>query len=56
MGWTPPAPGSKDNFYREWQANTDGERRAIAREVLRAFTQVYGLMPHQPLVVELNLE
>jgi len=56
MGWTPPAHGSKDNFCREWQANTDGERRAIAREVMQAFRQVYGLRSDELIRVELVLE
>lgn len=54
MGWCPPA--GSPNFSREWQAVDDGDRLAVAREVMRVFAEVYGVEPHQPLQVELVLE
>ena len=55
LGWNRPGEANS-NFHREWKADTDLEREAIAGEVMRAFVEVYGCAPDQPLDVEINLD
>ncbi|MBN1284478.1 MAG: hypothetical protein JXB47_03690 [Anaerolineae bacterium] len=54
LGWQPPQ--GEANFSRTWQAHTDQDREAIAREVMRAFTEVYGVPPGAAVDVHVNLE
>lgn len=56
MGWNHPSQGGTPNFFREWQATNDQQRLTIAHEVMRAFVEVYGATPHQPLIVDLMLD
>ncbi len=53
LGWK-PAPATP-NFYRTWKAADDNDRRLIAQEVMRAFTEVYGLPRNRAIEVELTI-
>ena len=57
MGWNAPRQSSNfKNFYREWEAASDGDRLQIARETVRVMVEVYGWAPGQSLQVELVLQ
>ena len=43
-GWHPPS-ADKGNFYQEWQARTDEDRIAIAKEILGIFYGSVWLNP-----------
>ena len=55
LGWNPPGEDFT-NFHREWHADSDLERQAIAQEVMRAFVEVYGCAAGRPLGVEISLD
>jgi len=55
LGWRLDSTQSP-NFHREFEAQDEADRTAIAELVLRTLTEVYGLLPTQPLVVHLALE
>jgi len=58
LGWQRPSSDQdgSPNFYQDWQIGRDEARLALARLVLRTLEEVYGLLPDQPLVVNLALE
>lgn len=51
MGWHLPDSG-RGNFSRYWEATNDDQRLLIAREIMRAFVEVYGCLPNQPISVK----
>ncbi len=53
LGWNPSSSGP--NFSRTCKASSDYERVVIAREVMRAFEQAYGIPSDQTLIVELHI-
>ena len=55
LGWQPPTPGMM-NYSREWLANTDEARLAIAKLIMQTFIEGYGIASDSPLEVILNLE
>lgn len=56
LGWQAPAPGESDNYYRDFDARDDAQRRRIAEAVLRALTDVYAVPANRELEIELTLE
>jgi hypothetical protein len=56
LGWQLPQPGEEGNFFREWQAASDGDRLGVARFLLQTLTEVYGVPDDEPLDVNLVLE
>lgn len=56
MGWNPPPPGDfVGNFYRKWEASDDNDRLVTAKKIMRTFIEVYGVVPDEPLEVDLYL-
>lgn len=55
LGWQRPAEG-EGNFFREWQATSDGDRMAVARFLLQTLIEVYGIPDDEPLDVNVVLE
>lgn len=58
LGWNRPSygPDASPNFYQDWEITSDEERQALARLILHTLQEVYGLLPEQPLVIDLALE
>lgn len=58
LGWNRPSSDrdASPNFYQDWEITNDEERQALARLILRILQEVYGLLPKQPLVINLALE
>ena len=55
LGWSAPS-SDRVNFYRDWHATNHEHRVHIAREVMRTFSEIYGIAPDQPLSVNLGLQ
>lgn len=55
LGWQYD-PHESPNFYRDWEVKNDDDRLAVAQDVMRMLTQVYGLSPDQEFTIEINLE
>ena len=56
LGWHPPKPEESPNFYRDWDAKDEEDRRLIAHAATRTLVEVYGFRPEAELVMELYLE
>lgn len=56
IGWHSIPCNSGFRFYQKWRAKTDKDRRCIAEEVIRTFTEVYGLTPNRQLEVDIRFE
>ena len=52
-GWSEPR--HSPNFSRVWTAETDDDRMAIAREVVRLIHEVYNITAFDDLVIDLNI-
>ena len=55
LGWQLPEQG-EGNFFREWQARFDADRRQVAQFILQTLTEVYGVPANEPFDVNLVLE
>lgn len=49
IGWQSLPCKGEFGFYQEWRAKTDTDRMFIAEEVIRTFTEVYGLTSNELL-------
>lgn len=56
LGWQAPTPGESENYYRDFDARNDADRRRIAEALLRALTDVYAVPADRKLEIELTLE
>ena len=52
-GWSEPR--HSPNFSRVWTAETDDDRIAIAREVVRLFREIYDITTLAELVIDLHI-
>lgn len=52
LGWQ----AGEGNFFQEWVASDDDERREIAQVIIQTFVDVYHMPPKQPIEVVVNLE
>ena len=54
-GVASPTPEESPNFYRDWDAKDEEDRRLIAHAAMRTLVEVYGFRPEEDLGIELYL-